>query len=193
MFEYIKGVVSDVILDKIIVEVGGIGYRIHSSIHSAAATKPGETITIFTHFVVREDEISLYGFTTKEELNMFEKLISVSKIGPKVGTAVLSTYTPAKLANYIINNDIQSISKVPGIGKKTAERIILELRDKVKQWNLETEEDMVIDIPSSYEVIEALMALGYNRQEAEKAFDVVKKEKLPVEEMIKKALKLLVR
>ncbi|AOY76936.1 Holliday junction branch migration protein RuvA [Clostridium formicaceticum] len=192
MFEYIRGKVSDVILDKIVVEVGGIGYRIHSSIHSATMAKPGETITIFTHFIVREDEMSLYGFTTKEELSMFQKLISVSKVGPKVGAAVLSTYTSAKLANFIINNDIQSISKVPGVGKKTAERIILELKDKVTHYAIE-EDDIAIETPSSYEVVEALMSLGYNRQEAQKAFDRIKEEKLSVEEMIKKALSLLIK
>lgn len=194
MFEYIKGRVEDVLLDKIIIDVGGIGYRIQSTITSATDVKKGDIATIFTYLILREDEVNLYGFTTREELNMFQLLISVSKVGPKVAASALSTYTPNKLANYILNNDIQGISKAPGIGKKTAERIIVELRDKVEEYAGKIDDnDMIVSIPHQYEVVDALVALGYSNQEAEKALYSIKDNELTTEDMIKQALKLLMR
>ncbi|SES73892.1 Holliday junction DNA helicase subunit RuvA [Natronincola peptidivorans] len=194
MFEYIKGKVSDVIIDKIIIEVGGIGYRIFSSINSAANIKQGDNVTVFTHFVLKEDEISLYGFITRKELDMFQKLISVSKVGPKVAISILSTYSPESLANNIMNNNIANISKAPGVGKKTAERIILELKDKVKHYGLELDYDSGLDYSSSNdEVVDALISLGYHRQEAERILSSIKDNNLTTEEMIKEALKLLMK
>ncbi|SDK56676.1 Holliday junction branch migration protein RuvA [Natronincola ferrireducens] len=194
MYEYIKGTVSDVLLDKIIIEVGGIGYRIHSSLNSGSSIQKGDTVTIFTYLVVKEDEMSLYGFTTKDELHMFQQLISVSKVGPKAAVSILSTHTPKKLATHILAKDINSISKAPGIGKKTAERIIVELKDKVSQYSLVMEkEDMSIDMASHYEVVEALGALGYSKQEVEKVLHSMKDKNLSTEDMIKQALKLLMR
>ncbi|MCC5911549.1 MAG: Holliday junction branch migration protein RuvA [Clostridiaceae bacterium] len=193
MFEYIKGTVSEILIDKIIVEVGGIGYRINSSINSAANVEVGDTVTVFTHFVVREDEVSLYGFITRDELTMFKHLISVSKVGPKVGGAILSTYTPRKLAGHILNKDTTSISKAPGVGKKTAERIVLELKDKVKGYEIDViEDEIVVHMPSS-EVIDALMALGYTRVEAEGSVNLIKPAGKSTEEIIKEALKLLMK
>ncbi len=137
MFEYIKGTVADVAIDRIVVEVNGIGYRINSSTHSVSDAKRGDQVIIYTHLVVREDELSLYGFTSREELVMFQKLISVSKIGPKVASGILSTYSPSKLGAYILSNDVSAIAKSPGVGKKTAERIVLELKDKIDKVNVE--------------------------------------------------------
>ena len=137
--------------------------------------------------VVREDELSLYGFASMEELSMFQLLLSVTKIGPKVASAILSTHTPGKLGVYILNKDVRLISKAPGVGKKTAERIILELKDKVDKFNigyeyeLYNEEDMYSD---DKEIVEALMALGYNKIEAEKAVQAVKHEDLATEDIL---------
>ncbi|SNS34140.1 Holliday junction DNA helicase subunit RuvA [Anaerovirgula multivorans] len=194
MFEYIKGQVMDLFIDRIIIEVGGIGYRIHSTMNSTASLKSGDITTIYTHFVFKEDEMSLYGFVNKEELLMFQQLISVSKVGPKLAVSILSTYTPYKLANYILSNDINSISKASGVGKKTAERIIVELRDKVKNYNLEPDNNVHIqDYENSYEALDALVALGYNKQEAEGVLFSMETTNLTTEETIKKALKLLMR
>lgn len=195
MFEYIKGTVAEIMLDKIILETNGIGYRINSTMNSTAQIKKGDTAEIYTYMVVREDEISLYGFTSRRELEYFKLLISVSKIGPKVGAAILSTYTPEKLGACIVNKDINAISKAPGVGKKTAERIILELKDKVKETPLETMGMMeeVVDTKSDYEVLEALMSLGYTKIEGEKAIKAVYTETASAEELIKKALKWLVK
>ena len=197
MFEYIKGRVDDVYLDKIILDVGGIGYRIQSTTTSASNVVKEDTVTIYTYLVLREDEVNLYGFTTREELEMFQLLTSVTKVGTKVAISALSTYTPKKLANYILNEDITGISKAPGIGKKTAERIILELKDKVDKYLGDTDDiddiNIKMDRTHQQEVVEALTALGYSIQEAEGALLSLNSKDLSTEEMIKEALKLLMR
>lgn len=194
LLEYMRGEVTDIILDKIILEVNGIGYRINSTLNSTMNIKKGDRLTILTHLALKEDEINLYGFTTREELILFKQLISISKIGPKVATAILSTYTPQKLCACIINNDVSAISKAPGVGKKTAERIVLELKDKVDKiivdyGDVHIEEGILGD----NEVIDALMSLGYSRQEGEQALKAINNTNLPTEEKIKEALKWLVK
>ncbi|KAB3527682.1 Holliday junction branch migration protein RuvA [Alkaliphilus serpentinus] len=191
MFEYIKGTVSEIIVDKIILEVNGMGYRINSSINSTSNTRVGDATTIFTHLAVKEDEISLYGFISRQELNMFKLLMTVSKIGPRVATAVLSTYTPEKLATYIRKNDVMAISKCPGVGKKTAERVVLELKDKVEDYGIDVNTGVtVIDDGNGdlQEATEALLSLGYNRLEAEKALKAVYKDGSNSGELIRRAL-----
>lgn len=194
LFEYIKGKVIDTFADKVIIEVGGIGYRIHSTINSTAELKKGDIVTIYTHFVIKEDEMNLYGFINKEELHMFQQLITVSRIGPKLAVSILSAYTPQKLASYILNNDINSISKANGVGKRTAERIIVELKDKVKHYQFEQNDiESIEDIGRSYEALDALITLGYSKQEAEGALRSVENDNLTIEETIKRALKILMK
>ncbi len=193
MYEYIKGNVAEILLDKIIIETNGIGYRINSTMNSAGQLKKGDDTLVYTYLVVREDEMSLYGFISRQELDYFKHLISVSKIGPKVATAILSTYTPQKLGACIANKDINAIAKAPGVGKKTAERIVLELKDKVKETPLETLGYEEVERKADHEVLEALMALGYSRLEGEKAIQAIFDESASSEELIKKALKWLVK
>ena len=116
MFEYLKGIVVDIVEDKIIMEVNGIGYKINGTANSISKVMRGEHVIIYTHLIVREDELSLYGFASAEELSMFQLLISVSKIGPRVASAILSTHTPSKLIAYILGKDIKLICKAP-VGK----------------------------------------------------------------------------
>lgn len=194
MFEYIKGKVVDLYADKIIIEVGGIGYRLYSTMYSTSNLKIGDVTTIYTHFVIKEDEMSLYGFSCRDELLLFQKLITVSKVGPKLALSILSTYTPYELSNYIVNNDSNSISKASGIGKKTAERIIVELRDKVEQYAfIKADNGYQGESHSNYEALDALIALGYNRQEAENALSTINTNNLSTEDVLKKALKLLMK
>lgn len=195
MFEYIKGIAAEIILDKIIIEVNGIGYRINSTMNSTSQIKQGEATTVYTYLALKEDDVSLYGFINREELDLFKLLISVSKIGPKVATGILSTYSPNKLGAYIKNNDFHAIAKAPGVGKKTAERIVLELKDKVKHFDDMSGLGFMQEIAptGSQEVLEALMALGYHRTEAEKAMLAVGHENEKTEDVIKKALKWLVK
>lgn len=194
MFEYLKGTVVDIIIDKIILEVNGIGYRINSTTNSVSKVKKGDQTAIYTHLVVREDELSLYGFTSTEELSMFHKLISVSKIGPKVASGILSTYTPNKLGAYILSNDIAAISKSPGVGKKTAERMVLELKDKIDKINVDYDYTLFNDDnKDDDEAVQALIALGYTKVEGEKAVQAVKDTSLATEDIIKNALKWLMK
>ncbi|MDI9475764.1 MAG: Holliday junction branch migration protein RuvA [Natronincolaceae bacterium] len=193
MFEYLKGIVVDIVEDKIIMEVNGIGYKINSTANSISKVMRGEHVIIYTHLIVREDELSLYGFASAEELSMFQLLISVSKIGPRVASAILSTHTPSKLIAYILGKDIKLICKAPGVGKKTAERIVLELRDKVDKIGIEHDCTLYNDENIDDEAVEALIALGYNRFEAEKAICSIKDKDLTTEDILKNALKSLAR
>jgi len=194
MFEYLKGTVADIAIDRIVVEVNGIGYRINSTTNSASKVKCGDQTIVYTHLVVREDELSLYGFTCTEELAMFQKLISVSKIGPKVASGILSTYTPSKLGAYILSNDTAAIAKCPGVGKKTAERMVLELKDKVDKINVDYDYTLFNDDnKDDNEAVQALVALGYTKIEAERAVEAVKDISLATEDIIKNALRWLMK
>lgn len=194
MFDFIKGKVHEIINDIVVIEVNGIGYRINSSITSTASIKIGEDVTVYTNLVVREDGIRLYGFVNKEELRFFNLLLTVSKIGPKVASSVLSTFSPSKLSLYILNKDFKSIARAPGIGNKTAERIVLELKDKVEKMGLEyVESEIKNDAIDSNEVLEALMALGYSRFESIRAIKATHIKNASTAELIKKALNFLAK
>jgi len=193
LFEYIRGKIEDVFLDKIIGDVNGIGYRINSSLVSASQVRKGDLETIYTFLVVREDEINLYGFKTRDELTMFQKLLSVSKVGPKVAAAILSMYNTNTLGQFILSNNINAISKVSGVGKKTAERIILELKDKIEVSDSYEEiqiENIATENNKGEEVVEALLTLGYTKYEINKALDGLSDD-LSTEDMIKQALRRL--
>ena len=125
MYSYIKGTVEEIYLDRIVLENNGIGYEINVSSFTAQSVQKGKDAKIFTKLIVREDDMSLCGFATKEEMKMFELLTSVSKIGPKVGLSILSFASPGQLGAYILSEDVAKLSKAPGVGKKTAERIVL--------------------------------------------------------------------
>ena len=194
MYSYIKGTVEEIYLDRIVLENNGIGYEINVSSFTAQSVQKGKDAKIFTKLIVREDDMSLCGFSTKEELEMFELLTSVSKIGPKVGLGILSFASPRQLGAYILSEDIAKLSKCPGVGKKTAERIILELKDKVDKESAEFEATLFNQAPTGLELdeaVEALLALGYSNVEAKEAVQKFKKDGLKTEDLIKKALTYL--
>ncbi len=194
MYQYIKGIVEEVHIDYIVVETFGIGYKINTSQNTIAQIKKGQECKIYTKLIVREDDMSICGFKTKEELSMFELLTSVSKIGPKVGLGILSFAEPKKLGAYIVSEDISSLSKAPGVGKKTAERIVLELKDKVDKSNVAFEVTLFSKEPlESDEAVAALVALGYSQVEAKEAASKCKKDAFDTETLIKKALKYLMK
>ena len=156
----------------------------------------GEMQKIHTYYYVREDNISLYGFLSNEELRMFELLLSVSGIGAKLAIQILSVITPSSFALAVISNDVSKIVNIPGIGKKTAARIILELKDKLKtEQAVATKNEKVVQAiyedEKHLEAITALQVLGYTRKEIEKAFEKLELQNLSVEEIIKKALTIL--
>ncbi len=200
MFAYIKGSLEEKSTNYVVIEVGGIGYKIFMSNMSINEIgELGERVKVHTHYYVREDNISLYGFLTHEELKMFELLLSVSGIGAKSAIAMLSNITPAGFACAIISNNVALLKKIPGIGPKTAQRIILELQDKLKseqelaKADEQTEIKVVNNNENVDEAMQALQILGYNKKEIEKAFEKIANTDVSVEELIKKGLSILAR
>ena len=191
MYYYIKGTLVQKSDNYIVVDANGVGYMIYTSLNSMQNTgEIGKKITIYTYLHVREDVMDLFGFTTIEEKNMFMHLISVSGVGPKAALSILSVTTPAKFALAVITNDVKTITKATGVGPKMAQRVILELKDKMKTDELEIDlEDESDDILSDNrsEAISALVVLGYSSNDAQKAVKGIDGT-LSVEEIIKKAL-----
>ncbi len=199
MFAYIKGSLEVKTTGYVVIDVNGVGYKIFMS--ETAIEKIGEIgeiVKVHTYLRVREDDMSLYGFNTNEELRMFELLLQVSGIGAKSAITILSNITPSSFALAVITNDVAKIKALPGIGPKTAQRIILELKDKIKTEEAISEDksininEQVIDNEKISEAISALQVLGYSRKEIEKAIQKVDNS-LTVEEIIKIGLKNLAR
>lgn len=195
MYAYIKGTLEIKASDHVVIEANGVGYRIFMS--GNTIQRLGElnsNVKVFTHYHVREDNISLYGFYNLEELRMFELLISVSGVGAKSAIAILSNITPSAFALAVISNDIKALTKLPGIGAKSAQRIILELKDKLKtEETIAAESDFEIQTvlakdDNMHEAISALQVLGYPVKEATKAVSSIDCTGLSVEDIIKKAL-----
>lgn len=201
MYAYIKGTLEIKTTEYIVVETNGIGYKIFMS--ESAIDKLGELgsqVKIHTYLKVREDDMSLYGFNTNEELRMFELLLSVSGVGAKSAIVILSNITPSSFALAVITDDVAKLKKLPGIGPKTAQRIILELKDKLKaveDTNKDELEEMLMqkeaDVEKVSEAMSALQVLGYTRKEIEKAFENFEKADLSVEDIIKKGLLYLAK
>ena len=198
MIAYVKGILENKSNDYVIVDVSGIGYKVYMS--EAGMDKLGnigDIVKIHTYYRVREDDISLFGFNTAEELRMFELLISVSGVGAKTALVMLSCVTPSEFAIAVISNDISKLTKIPGIGAKSAQRIVLELKDKLKKdENINKTEDtkikeLVKDDNTIQDAINALQVLGYNRKEIEKAIDKLDTKDMSVEDIIKKGLVIL--
>ena len=196
MFEFIDGKIHSKNLGFIVLVVSGIGYKVNTTENTINQVHVGEQTTIYTHMALREDEVVLFGFSSKEELSMFHQLRSVSKIGSKVACGILSYFTPKELAIHIFEGSIANISKAPGVGKKTAERMIVELKDKLSTMDLSSEytEPMADKEEIVHrETIDALMSLGYTKQEGQKAVKSLVDKDLSVDEMIKESLKLLMK
>ena len=194
MYEYIIGDIVDVLEDRIVLETNKIGYSIYTSTNTIQSIDSRSNIKIMTHLSVREDDMTLYGFLTNEELKMFRLLQTVSKIGPKVAIGVLSALNAMEIKRAILFSDAKTLTKAPGIGAKTAQRMILELKDKFSDEDLiSTEEDVQGNIPVistsvSEEALEALVSLGYSRSEVYSVLSGIDKEDKTVEEILKLAL-----
>ena len=192
MISKLTGVVAEKDSDYLIIEVGGIGYKVNVSPDVIAKAKEKEEISLFTYLAVRENSLDLYGFLGKGELVFFELLVSVSGIGPKGALGVLSQATPIQLETSITTGDCSILTKVSGIGEKTAERIILELKNKIgKISSLQgsARKDSNVDV----ETMEALLALGYSQRDAQEALREIGSKTKNVNEKIKRALKILGR
>lgn len=187
MFAFLIGDVVNINDDFIVLQNNGIGYKIFTSNNSIMNLDIGKKDQmLFTRLYVREDGLFLYGFTTEEEMEMFRLLLLVSKIGPKVGIGILSSLTPIQIKIAILQKDIEILCKAPGVGKKTAERIILELKDRI-DLNIDIDENnMDLSSLNDYnEAIQALMTLGYSKYEIEKVIRKLDTSTMSIEDIIK--------
>lgn len=196
MIDYIKGLLFHIDSDFIVVDNNGIGYKIATSVASISDfSVVGEEVMVFTEMVVREDAISLVGFSTREELKMFQLLTSVSGVGTKVGIGILSSLPYKELSRAIAEKDIKRITTAQGVGKKTAERIILELKDKVS--HVATDESTMGDVyeaqgtDAQSDALMALVSLGYTRGEAQSVMRSLDTQNLSTEAILKLALREL--
>lgn len=204
MLAYIKGKLEMKMTGYIVIDVGGLGYKIYmSDVGIENIGNIGEIVKVHTYYKVREDDISIFGFNTLEELRMFELLIGVSGVGAKTALIMLSMCEPSEFALAVISEDIKTLTAIPGIGAKSAQRIILELKDKItkeqqieninKQINKKSQveskmQNIIKNNEKVSEAIAALQVLGYNKREIEKAFEKLDKNELTTEELIKKGL-----
>ena len=211
MLAYIKGKLEMKMTGYIVIDVGGLGYKVFMS--EAGIEKLGnigDTVKVHTYYRVREDDISIFGFNTLEELRMFELLLGVSGVGARTAQTMLTTCTPSEFALAVVSEDIKTLTAIPGIGPKSAKRIILELKDKIaKEQQVEAIKEQIdskekddtkskldeaIEIrEKSSEAIAALQVLGYNKKEIEKVFEKLDAKELSTEELIRKGLSLLSR
>ena len=196
MIAFIKGTIEEVLADSVLIDCNGIGYRVFMPSSQIEKIKGIQgRIKVHTYYYVREDQVSLYGFMDKEGLNMFNMLIGVSGVGPKAALSILSVVPPSSLILSIITNDEKSLCKAQGVGKKMSQRIILELRDKLKDYNIPSslpESDEAYVENEAAEALGALMSLGYTKQEAAGVLNKIDKT-LTIEEKVKQALKLLMK
>jgi len=192
LISYIKGIITYKTNTFVVVECNGIGYKIFVSSATLSQLNETETVMIYTFMNVKEDDISLFGFLTQQEQTIFHQLLSVSGIGPKGALAFLSEMTPEDIIIAILSEDIKTLSKTPGIGKKTAQRLILELKDKVKPQEV-IQQTPQKDTNEKWEAVEALTSLGYSRSEAMQAVNACYKEGLSVEEILKLSFKKLTK
>jgi len=193
MFDYLNGYIAETAEDHIVIDIGGIGYKVFSSANTISDLRVSNKAKIFTHLHVKEDDIVLYGFSSRNEMEIFKLLISVSGIGPKAAISLLSCLKPNEVILAIGTKNIKAFTQAPGIGKKIAERIMLELRDKIN-INAEIMTDAnTVSSNNLPEVIDALMSLGYSYNEASLAFSKVKDKEKPLDTLIKESLKQLSR
>jgi Holliday junction DNA helicase RuvA len=176
---------------ELLIECGGVGYEVKISLHTFSQLFENESIKIYTKLIVREDAHLLYGFNTKDEREMFNFLISVSGIGPNTALIMLSSLSPEEIANAIQTEDVTTIQKVKGIGAKTAQRVIIDLKGKVLKFSGDTEINNSKNNTNRFDALTALVSLGFDKKSAEKVLDRIDSGSETVEQLIKGALKLL--
>ena len=200
MFYYLKGTMAHMAPYLAVVDCGGVGYACRTTHNTLARLKVGESAKLYTHLYVREEIFELYGFATEEEKNCFLELIGVSGVGPKAALSILSSTSPEGLAMSIITGDEKALTVAPGIGKKIAQRIILELKDKLAKGQMAAGGEpyggtgvTIIPENKSTEAAAALAVLGYSTQEVSVALKGIDVENLKLEDVIKQALKKMVK
>lgn len=206
MLAYIKGKLEMKMTGYVVIDVGGLGYKVFmSEVGIENIGNIGDTVKVHTFYRVREDDISIFGFNTLEELKMFELLLGVSGVGAKTALTMLAVCEPSDFALAVISEDVKALTGIPGIGPKSAKRIILELKDKIKkEQEIENIKNQIENKKSNtkiqvaiendeklQEAISALQVLGYNKKEIEKAFGKIDTKEMSTEDIIKKGLNIL--
>lgn len=176
---------------EVVIECAGVGYEVKISLHTFSALGSEEAIKIYTKFIVREDAHLLYGFASKEEREMFNHLISVSGIGPNTALLMLSSLVPDEIAHAIQSEDVATIQSIKGIGAKTAQRVIIDLKDKMLKMTFSAENLFQTNNTNKFDALTALISLGFDRKAAEKALDKISTGEETVEKLIKEALRIL--
>ena len=191
MIAHINGKLVEKNPTTLIIECGGIGYEVKISLNTFSAIGSEESVKVFTQFIVREDAQLLYGFATKEEREMFNHLISVSGIGPNTAMIMLSSLVPEEIAHAIQVEDVRTIQSIKGIGVKTAQRVIVDLKDKMVKMSFSPQISSVGHNTNRFDALTALVSLGFDKKNAEKAIEKVSQGEETVEQIIKGALKIL--
>ena len=197
MFYYINGTVTVLETNLAVLDCGGVGYACHTTGYTLSQLQLGKQQKLFTYCHVKEDAFDIFGFSTKEELNCFHRLIGVSGVGPKVALAILSATTPSQFALAVMTGDEKTLTMAQGVGKKMAQRIILELKDKLAGEAMELQSDSAAVIPvrsgnKASEAAAALASLGYSQSEIGMALKGIDVERLPLEEIVRLALRAMV-
>ena len=200
MFYYLNGVVAEMEANLAVIDCGGVGYACATTNYTLSQLKKGERAKLYTYMNVREDAVDLFGFSSQSELHSFKLLLGVSGVGPKAALAILSTNTPANLAMAVVMGDEKALTAAPGIGKKIAQRIILELKDKLAKEQASFGTDTGGSVPltvlpndKAKEAGAALAVLGYSGSEVAAALKGIDIDTLPLEEIIRQALKRMVK
>ena len=199
MFYYLNGVVAEMEANLAVIDCGGVGYACATTNYTLSQLKKGERAKLYTYMNVREDAVELFGFATQSELHSFKLLLGVSGVGPKAALSILSANTPANLAMAVVMGDEKALTAAPGIGKKIAQRIILELKDKLAKEQSSFSGDSGAILPvavpddKTREAGAALAVLGYSASEVAAALKGIDMDALPMEEIIRQALKRMVK
>lgn len=191
MIAHLNGKLVEKNPTNLIIECNGVGYDVKVSLNTFSAIGSNENQLIYTKLIVREDAQLLYGFATTEEREMFEHLVSVSGIGPNTAMIMLSSLIPDEIAHAIQSEDVKTIQGIKGIGAKTAQRVIVDLKDKMLKMSFSSENLFVQNNTNRFDALTALASLGFDKKAAEKALDKVAEDEDTVELLIKKALKIL--
>ena len=202
MLYHVEGTVTDIEANLVVVDCHGVGFALNASLNTIAAVRVGEQSKLYIYESVREDAFDLFGFASKEEKRCFEMLIAISGVGPKAAISILSTNTPTSLTLAVLNDDIKALSNAPGIGKKIAQRIILELKDKISKeaGGLDLGGSVsapaaapAADNPARQDAIAALAVLGYSMPEINRAIQSISIDGLSTEQIVKAVLRQMMQ
>lgn len=201
MLYHVEGIVTDIDVNLVVIDCHGVGFALNASANTISAVRSGEKAKLYVCESVREDAFDLFGFATREEKRCFEMLIAISGVGPKAAISILSGSTPGALALAVMNDDVKALTNAPGIGKKIAQRIILELKDKISKEAGELDLGQIVpaavevtpENPAKADAVAALSVLGYSMPEINKALQKISAEGMSTEQIIKAVLRTMMQ